>query len=253
MFRQSSYATTTNDTISANEDRSRRNSFAKIRLGFTSSNGYHRQILLGFMNDLASPEIDKGYDAPQLENLPDEMSFSTAALKLAIQGDGYFNRSNSYPLSIKTSVEGSVIISLDGVENFVENQKIYIYDAVTNEYHNIKKELFTINLQTGTLDNRFSLCFKRNTSAPNKEADDTPINVSFTNNDKTITINNKPTDTIIQSAELYNLLGQYILGWDINSDNQTLIQIPTTDSSSGTYILKLKTNTGTISKKVVFQ
>jgi len=253
MFRQSSLATSTNDSIGRSEDRFRRNSFAKIRLGFTSPNGYHRQILLGFMNDLATAGIDKGFDAPQLDNLPNEMSFITSNVKLAIQGDGYFNRSSNYPLSVKTSVEGPVIFTLDGIENFEENQKIYIYDAVANEYHNIKKEPFTIILQSGTTDNRFSLCFKRNNLSSNKEINENPINVSFITSEKNISITNKPSETIIQSVELYNMLGQFVTTWQINSDNQNLIQIPVNTISNGAYILKIKTTIGDLSKKVVIQ
>jgi hypothetical protein len=34
----------------------------RIRLGFNSSNDFHRQVLLGFMNEKATAGIDAGYD-----------------------------------------------------------------------------------------------------------------------------------------------------------------------------------------------
>ena len=253
MFRQNINATTDSSTRIP-EDR-RRNSAAKIRLGFTSANGYHRQILLGFMNELATSGIDKGFDAPQLDNLTNDMSFITNNVKLSIQGDSYFNRSAIYPLAIKTSAEGIVKFTLDGVENLDENQKIYIYDAVANEYYNIKNEPFTINLPSGNLESRFSLRFKRNLRPQNKTELENAIDLAVTNSNKMININKKSTETTVQSAALYNLLGQFIAEWNVDDTNQLqTIQIPLSDMiSQGTYILKVKTSIGDLNKNVIVQ
>lgn len=250
LFRQS--AETIADRATEETLDRRRRSSAKIRLGFTSSNGYHKQILLGFMNDLASPGIDKGYDAPQLENLSNDMCFINNNLKLSIQGDGYFNRSRVYPLSVKTASDGLVKFTLDGVENFDDNQKIFIYDALTNQFYNIKIEPFKVNLQVGTLDNRFSLCFRRTANTNYKIENSSSLDVSLVNDIKTIFISKNNPDTIVQSAILYNLLGQFLVEWNVNDSTQTqFVQIPINDISQGTYILKVKTTTGYVTKKVL--
>ena len=243
--------TIANNTPKEIHDR-RRHSSAKIRLGFTSPNRYHKQILLGFMNELASVGIDKGYDAPQVDNVTNDMCFINNNVKLRIQGDGFFNRIRIFPLSVKIDSDGLVKFTLDGVENLDDNQKIYIYDAVANEYYNIKNDPFTVNLQSGNKDNRFSLCF--NASSNNKIEDSSSIDVSLINSDKTIIISKTEVEMTIQSAALYNILGQFITECKLDDSNQShVVQIPVNNIIQGTYILKVKTSTGYVAKKVIIQ
>jgi hypothetical protein len=204
------------------------------------------------MNELASAGIDKGYDAPQLENLTNDMCFINNNVKLSIQGDGYFNRFRIFPLSVKIDSDGLVKFTLDGLENLEDNQKIYIYDAIANEYYNIKNEPFTVNLQSGIMDNRFSLCFKRNANSNNKTESSTSVDVSLVNHNKTIIIAKNDADTVVQSATLYNMLGQFIVEWKLNESNQDqFVEIPVNDISQGTYILKINTSNGNVGKKVI--
>ena len=135
------------------------NTFPILRLGLTSTNNYHRQILIGFMGTYATPGLDKGYDAVHLDAQPNDMYFMNAGTKLIIQGDGFFNSNNIYPISVKTSAAGNVKFMVDTKENFDDNQNIYIYDSLTDTYHNIKTGMFQIVLPQGTIDNRFSLRF----------------------------------------------------------------------------------------------
>jgi hypothetical protein len=93
----------------------------KVRLGFEASN-YHRQILLGFMNELATSAIDAGYDAPHIDNQPSDMYFMNNETKLIIEADNYFNADNIYPIGVKTTAEGNVKFALDATENFENNQ-----------------------------------------------------------------------------------------------------------------------------------
>ena len=252
LFRQN---TDSIGDLANSETHDRRNRLcAKIRLGFTSPNGYHKQILLGFMNELASAGIDKGYDAPQLDNLTNDMCFINNNVKLSIQGDGYFNRSRVFPLAVKTDLDGLVKFTLDGLENFEDNQKIYIYDAVANQFYNIKNEPFTVNLQAGDLDNRFRLCFKRNTNTGSKLENSSSVDVSLVNSERTIMISKNDPYTALQSATLYNILGQFMVEWKLNDSNQVeVVQIPINNISQGTYILQVKTNTGNVVTKVMIQ
>jgi hypothetical protein len=48
----------------------------KIRLGFNTVNKFHRQLLLGFMNEAATDGIDLGYDGYQIDTQENDMYFS---------------------------------------------------------------------------------------------------------------------------------------------------------------------------------
>lgn len=58
-------------------------------------------------------------------------------------------------------------------------------------------------------------------------------------------------DVTVQKVTLFNILGQSISTWKIEDKEQTNIQIPIKNISSGIYIVKVKTSKGDISKKII--
>jgi len=240
--------------LNNNEDAFEEDTFAKVRVGFNSSNNFHRQILLGFMDEYATSGIDVGYDAPHIDSQPNDMYFMNDATKLIIQGDGYFNSQNIYPLGVKTAAEGTVTFVLDATEHFDESQEVYIYDGVTQEYHDIREEAFAISLPVGTIEDRFSLRFKNATqlSTDNFVAAN-QITTMFTNSDNVITIENHTLDATVKAVTLFNILGQSVSTWKVTNENQLKIQLPVQNISAGTYIVKVQTTKGDISKKIVIK
>ena len=229
--------------------------FAKIRLGYNSADNYHRQILLGFMNDHATAGFDNGYDALSLETLTNDMYFINGTNKLNINGDGHFNVNNIYPLGVKNAVAGNVTFVVDQKENFEDSQEIYIYDNVTSVYHSIKNQNFQIDLPAGTYDTRFSLRFTNGTTTALGTADNTEvssaISVIHSQANNMINIKNELQEVNVKSVSLYNLLGQEVIVWKIYNQNQADIQLRVTDVSAGTYIVKVITDGGTITKKIM--
>ena len=226
-------------------------SFSKIRLGFNSVNGYHRQILLGFMDDLATEGFDAGYDATQLDSQPNDLYFLNSATNLVIQGVDAFNVNKILPLSVKNGLEGNVQFTLDATENFDENHNIYIHDNVTDQYHDIRNGNFEINLPIGTFDTRFSLRFTSEALGTSDFDLSDEVLVKYTSKNDTINITNSTTDAIVESVDLYNILGQSIRSWDVKDADQKKIQIPVGNISTGTYIVKVHTTKGDLSTKII--
>mgnify|MGYP000617861410 CR=1 FL=1 len=255
MFRQNSTASAdrtrdnSEDLPSGNAD-----TFARIRLGFDSANNYHRQILMGFMDNLATDGFDVGYDAPQIDSQPNDLYFKLGASELVIQGVGSFNANKIYPLSLKNSVEGNVKFVLDGVENLDVTQNIFIHDNVTNLYHNIRNQDFQINLPVGIYADRFSLRFS---TSPNLGVDDfnesEEVSVVYTSNDNMINISKGMSNADIKGVELINMLGQNIKTWSVENTTGNKIQIPVTNISTGTYIVKVMTSKGDLTKKIIIK
>ena len=65
-----------------------------------------------------------------------------------------------------------------------------------------------------------------------------------------ILMNSKLID--LNSAELFNILGQSVIRFD-NIKNENYQELKTNKLTSGSYILKLMSNEGTISKKVLIK
>ncbi len=263
MFRNTNPSTASNPNAVTNPNDSYVvEEFSKIRLGFNSANNFHRQILLGFMNENATNEFDYGYDGIHIGNQPNDMYFRSQDTNLTIQGVGAFNPLKRHLIVIKTNQTGYVEIVLDEVENFPSNRKVFIFDNETGLYHNIKTQPFRVKLVTGEHNNRFYLTFaNRNTSNAGtnqskivSEEEDEPENeftdVKYVNTNQVLHITNEDSNTTVNQVYLYNLVGQLVSTWDVRNETQANIQIPIIANSTGVYIVKVETTNGSFSRKI---
>ncbi len=228
--------------------------YRRVRLGYNSNIGSHRQVVLGFMNEKATDGMDYGYDALIMDDLPDDMFLMVSQNRLVIEGVGFFNTNASYPIGVRTDVEGKVSFLIDALENFDPGQAVFIYDNVTDTYHDIRTNAFEVILPIGENDSRFSLRFSDKTLGVAKVTNtDCEIKVKHIQKDNMLEINNKALDIMVEKVTLFNILGQSIATWKTENMDQQNIQIPIKGISSGVYIAKVKTSNGEINKKIVVQ
>jgi hypothetical protein len=249
MFRTSSNKKT--QTLGSNDnDQIVTENFMKIRLGYNTNNTYHRQVLLGFMNEKASTEMDYGYDALNIDDFPNDMYFLVGENQLVIQGVGAFDANTSLPIGIKADTEGKVSFVIDALENFAPEQAIFIHDNLTDTYHNIKEQAYEVILPAGTSDSRFSLRFTDKTLKVEQNSIN-DIKITHIQNGNMLVINNNLLDVNVEKVTLFNILGQSISSWKIENQEQQNIRIPIKNLSSGVYIAKVKTTNGESSKKII--
>ncbi|WP_281298411.1 choice-of-anchor D domain-containing protein [Flavobacterium limnophilum] len=229
--------------------------YKKIRLGYNTNDGYHRQVLLGFAEDKATNHIDYGYDAEIMDDLPNDMFLLNGNKQLVIEGEGCFDENASFPIGIKADKAGKVSFVIDGIENFTPEQPIYIYDNTNDTYHNIRSNPFEVVLKTqpATLVNtRFSLRFKDKTLGVDENTiAENGIKISHSQKGNLLEINNQLVDTGIEKVTLYTIAGQSITTWKIENPAQQNIQLPLKNSSSGVYVVKIKTSKGVLSQKII--
>ncbi|WP_298395939.1 LamG-like jellyroll fold domain-containing protein [Flavobacterium sp.] len=257
LFRSNTSIVSTASHFTNNQDDEiNADTFKKIRLGLTSKDNYHRQILLGFMDQLATSALDFGYDAVNIDNQLNDIYFINTNEKLAIQGEGTFNVNNVYPIGVKTNVTGEVKIMVDNLENFTSNDnlRVFIHDNADNRYHEITDQPYIVEVPQGLTDNRFSLTFKDNSAALANEdfTIENGIQVAYANTKNILNIKNNVVDATVEQVLLYNLLGQLIATFDVKDQNQQNIELPISGLSSGTYIVKVQTDKGDTSRKIVF-
>jgi hypothetical protein len=235
-----------------NSDITPEDTIKRIRLGFNSRNDYHKQLLLGFMNEKATDGIDYGYDGTSFDNLPNDIYFLTNESELIIQGVGYFNASASYPIGVKTDALGTVKFMLDGVENFDQNQNIFIYDSENDSYNDIRNNAYEVTLPAGQNKTRFSLRFTDKKLAIKEEIiNTTNIIINHSRNYNRLIISNSSIDITVQKVVLYNSTGQTINTWKTENQSQQNIQLPIQKISSGIYIARIHTSKGDLSKKII--
>jgi hypothetical protein len=222
----------------------------KIRLMFDSPNGYHRQLLVG-VDTSASNNFDLGYDAPLNETNKEDIYWSFNNSKFIIQAVNNFDSQQILPLGIKSDKAGIATIRIDALENIESNKTIFVHDKELNLYHNIKESNYVVYLNSGEFLDRFEIVFS-NTSKSSLDTDDitnTSLHVYFSNEKESIVIHN-PDLKNIQSLEIYNILGQSVFK-NYNETNKNYMEYKTKNIVSGVYIIKMKTDNTTISKKVL--
>lgn len=251
MFRSATPVTNSDNEEDNGDTESSEELFMKIRLGYDSADQYHRETLIGFVNQYGSSNYDKGYDGVSMETLSNDMYFISGTYKLNILADGYFNTVNNYPLGVKNATQGNVKFSIDELENTEESLPIYLYDNVTNTYNNLREQAYIVNLPAGTFENRFSLRFSNGVALSTQDNLWNGLQITHAQNTQMVTIKNNALQLNISGVELYNLLGQRINTWSLDDQSQEEINLKVNQTTSGTYLVKVITNKGSLTKKIV--
>uniref|UniRef100_UPI00404747AD LamG-like jellyroll fold domain-containing protein n=1 Tax=Mariniflexile sp. TaxID=1979402 RepID=UPI00404747AD len=223
---------------------------AKIRLKFDSPKGYHRLILAG-VDENASNGFDIGYDAPLIEDNQEDMFWVFADKKFVIQGVDNFSVDQKLPLGLKTMQTGLVQIKIDALENISNNLNVLLHDKELNIYHDLKQNGYEVYLNAGTYLNRFEMTFSNAAALSTKVFENTSIQVYFSNENKSIVIHN-PEIKNIEYTEVFNILGQSIYKFETQT-NKNYSEYKMAPIHSGTYIVKLKTDMGVLTKKVLIK
>ncbi len=222
----------------------------KIRLKFNSPNTYLRKILV-VADDNASMDYDWGYDAQLYDNQVDDMYWLIGDDKYVIQGINTFEASTELPIGINTNTDGLNTISIDKLDNIPDDMNIYLHDMLLGIYHNLRTTAYEIDLSAGSHLDRFKIVFTagETLSVETPEQDNDDFGVYYNVNEENITILN-PNGYVIEGIDIYTILGQSILSiQESNSENE--IKIDTKTLSVGTYIVKLESETGSYSKKII--
>ena len=221
----------------------------KFRIGFNSINTIHRQLLLT-IDENASPDFDWAYDAKINENQMDDMYWLINEDAYIIQASDQVGSTTVYPIGIKTSTDGLNTITIDALENVPNDINIYVHDIELDLYYDLKQNDYEIFLNAGEYHNRFEITFSTTDASLSLE-DETKdsINVLYSYGiDKIVLLN--PSLIDIKSIELFNILGQSV--YTIKDISQTSYsEYEVMNLSTGTYIIKLYTENGSVVTKKV--
>ncbi len=247
---ESIFLRTTQETETASID----NELQRVRITFKNPDNAIRELLLGFTPDNAATDgIDFGYDATNFDDLSNDMSFIINNEKYVIQAVGAFDNTKQFPLGIFLSDNGNIEISLKALENFDSEIDVFIYDAYNDTYTQINNSKYQMHLDKGDYTDRYFLAFKDDNKLDIIESDLSQIKVNYLDNTEEIHIKT-PKYTTIKQVYLINTLGQTVKTW--NATNAPLsynCKIPVQRVSEGSYIIKVETENGTTTKKIIIQ
>ncbi|MFK7781827.1 choice-of-anchor D domain-containing protein [Psychroserpens sp.] len=222
----------------------------KFRIGIYTVNEINRQLLLT-IDPNATTAVDLGYDGIVNESQIDDMYWMIDGGKYIIQGSDDVEIDTTYPLGIITDTQGVNTISINALENVPNDMDIFIHDIQNATYHNLRESDYEIYLDAGEHLDRFEMTFR--------DADDTlsvddnkelsALEVFYSNDIESLILLN-PNFKEVKSIELFNIVGQSIHTIkDISELDYSEYEVK--NLSSGTYIVKINTASGSVSKKVL--
>ncbi|WP_100612569.1 LamG-like jellyroll fold domain-containing protein [Confluentibacter lentus] len=222
----------------------------KFRIGFNSVGSLHRQIL-ATVDTRATLGKDWGFDALYIDTQADDMYWMIDTNKHSIQGIDAIDDSTILPLGIHTKKDGNNNIIIDKLENVPDNINIYLHDKELGIYHNLREGKYNVFLNTGEYLNRFEITFSKAQTLTVDTVKDHEINVYFSNDKKSIVVDNSDLK-LIKSVEMFNILGQSMFKFDTET-NKNYLEYKASQIATGAYIIQLTTEYGKFSKKVLIQ
>ncbi|MHA7843915.1 MAG: T9SS type A sorting domain-containing protein [Winogradskyella sp.] len=221
-----------------------------LRIGYEDPEGFHRQLLLGFMpSSGANENYNQGYDA-KINGLRDDDLFFVIDDDInspyAIQGVGNFDEQMVFDLGLEVSEIGVHKIMLDDLENF--NYPVYIRDNYTNTEFDLTTSNYEFNPPQGNYHNRYTLAFQPLYSLGAEENIVSQPKVYYNGVDAIEIYNYQRA--IIDRIEVYNTLGQLVLTKVDGINNKERISIPFT-KNEGVYVILLKTENTQITTKIL--
>ncbi|WP_299669013.1 MBG domain-containing protein [uncultured Polaribacter sp.] len=226
----------------------------KLGMNYTGMEGneLHRQIGISFKSN-NSFNYEAGYDSYlfDLSSTDFYWKFPNMDEKYAIAGIQNISEDLEIPLEIIVAEEDEISIEIDEIS--FKNSNIFILDKVENKYYNLKEEKAKILLNKGEYKDRFFLTFKQTTVLGTaNDVVSNNIGVFYNKENKEIDIN--ITDNlIVDKVEMYSILGQQINAWKFDKNQKEHLKIKVSNLSKAVYIVKINTDKGVISKKILIE
>ncbi|MDT8414201.1 MAG: T9SS type A sorting domain-containing protein [Flavobacteriaceae bacterium] len=139
---------------------------------------------------------------------------------------------------------------IDALENYTG--EVFLYDNLTGQLHNLKQQAVTVNIGTGTFNDRFKLAFTSETLSGSELVINTAGVDGYFDSEEGIfkIFCNQTSD--LRSVKIFSISGKIITHQNIQSKGHLVeISIPFSTASSGIYIAKIQTASSTSNIKFV--
>ena len=220
----------------------------RVWLNLTSTQNDFNQILVGYIEN-ATNNLDWGYDGTVFSGGVVSLYSILDTKKLTIQGRALpFSNLDEVPLGYKTTLTGTLTISIDHLDGLLEGQNIYLKDNLLNVVHNLKESDYTFTTIPGTFNERFVLRYlpEEDLNTNNPIIDENSILIFNDNNQISI----RSSEHIIKKVEIYDLQGRLL--WSKNKVNEKMLRSQNLTINNQIILVKITTDTNAeLFKKVL--
>ncbi len=240
-----------NMRVNENNDTYRKTSFESDRIWLSVYNERWEMgssILIGF-SDASTNGLDTKYDSKRLATPVSLYSEMPSGEQLAIQGLAPLENETQVSLGFDTQIdeETTYRISINDIEGInIEDTTVYLIDNKNNNITNLSETDYEFTTVKGQFNSRFTLQFK---SSVVLDVTDILSNVTIFPNPASHTLNIVSPNAYLENISVYDLLGRKInkkVGPKTNNYQLKLSQLNT-----GIYFVKIDTEVGTVTKKLI--
>ncbi|PKA83383.1 choice-of-anchor B domain-containing protein [Ulvibacter sp. MAR_2010_11] len=250
LFTNSMRLTSGNTTLrGANEEE-----IDRIRLSVSQVEyGIGSNTMIAF-NPLATPGIDPGYDSNRLATAIALYShLEDGSRQLGIQTREAFNGDIKISMGFASQVdaETSFVISIDNLEGEqISNAIVYLADNRENIVHNLSAGDYEFKSPIGTFNQRFTLLFEVEEEVIILGPDESKLMaISVYPNPSKNTVNIYSPYAPIENVEVYDIRGRRVV--EIVNREEHNYQINLNSLETAIYFVKIFTDAGSITKKVI--
>ena len=223
-----------------------------LKIGFDYLNKenieLHRQVGVSFKSG-NSYKTDNGFDSQAFDVDVSDVYFKFEGNRenFVIAGIQEITDDLEFPIAVKVGTSGTYKFTVDSKKNI--NRKVYLTDKVTELKYDLSN-LIELALTPGTYEDRFYISFSPKTLSIDDEVLNQEISVYYNSQSKEVKVLRK-SNIDIDQIEIYNLLGQKVKKSSNFNQNNKEISLSTSHLSTAVYIVKVSTDKGTVSKKIV--
>ncbi|WP_431158003.1 T9SS type A sorting domain-containing protein [Winogradskyella poriferorum] len=208
----------------------------RINVDFEEGNDqFTRQLILNF-NENATAGFDYG-----MELITSEISGSDAYFSLdgkTFIAQAYpFSEELRIPLSINTASQQPLRFRIFDIQNFDENQSIFLHDLETNQYINLRENDYELNIEAGNYSDRFEILFSNNNTLSTEDVELKTFTIKQDVNQKKILVFN-PNLNPVDRIEIFDLNGRAVVSYN-KLKTVAKTEIDVSQFTSGVYIISL--------------
>lgn len=231
FYRTNSYAQTTTQ----NADR--------FLLKLKANNEVVNQIVVAYLPE-TTQEYDNMYDAQSLTSSPTNLysMLDDGSRKLVINARPTFNPSDVVKLGVAkaANLTSSLYIDIAQTEGiFSNNQPIYLYDTVLNNYHNFANGAYEFTTNVAQDNDRFKIVYQNSSLGNVDHVDATTYAILSDNNLKI------QASTAMELVNVYDITGRLVATVHPTNTDATSVIAPF-NQAQGVYLVKVKLINGKI-------
>jgi len=223
-----------------------------LKIGFDYLNDQnielHRQVGVSFKSGNTF-QRDDGFDSEAFDVDVSDIYFKFDGNRenFIIAGLQEISDEFEFPITVKIGTSGTYKFTIDQKKNI--NRDVYLTDKVSGLKYDLAN-LVALTINPGTYQDRFYISFSPKTLGTDDQILNQEVAIYYNGQSKEVKVLRK-SNIIVHQIEIYNLLGQKVKKLSSFNQNNKEISLSTNSLRTAVYIVKISTDKGTISKKLV--